>query len=207
VVLKLDFEKAYDRVNWDFIHNIFKHKGFSFGNIHRRMQLVQGGQTAISINAEIGPFFRNKRIVRQGDPISPLLFDFLANALDIILNLAKRAGHIKGVVSHLIPEGVTHLQYADDTILLLELDDRYLANLKFLLLCFELMSGLKINFFKSEVLVMGVSPQEQSRVANLLNYREGTFPFTYLGFPLSDKKLSISDWEPLVNLVGHRVDP
>jgi hypothetical protein len=57
---------------------------------------------------------------------------------------------------------------------------------KFLLLCFELLSGLKINFLKSEVIVMGVDHFEQARVANALNCRVGSFPLTYLGFPILD---------------------
>ena len=58
---------------------------------------------------EIGPFFRNKRGVRQGDPISPLLFVFISDALAAILEAAKSAGHIKGLVPHLIHGGVSHL--------------------------------------------------------------------------------------------------
>jgi hypothetical protein len=71
MVLKLDFEKAYDRVNWEFLREILLRKGFSGMMVHRLMQLVQGGQTAINVNGEIGPFFRNARGVRQGDPLSP----------------------------------------------------------------------------------------------------------------------------------------
>jgi hypothetical protein len=107
----------------------------------------------------------------------------MADALSALLDAAARAGHIKGVVPHLIHGGVTHLQYADDTILLLELDDRSIANLKFILIAFEVLSGLKINFLKSEVIVMGAQPSEQARVAQALNCKEGKFPFTYLGFP------------------------
>jgi exonuclease III len=105
LLLKLDFEKAYDRVNWDFLREILRRKGFSDMNVHRLMQLVMGGQTAINVNGEVGPFFRNARGVRQGDPLSPILFDFLVDGLAAILAKANSAGHIRGVVSHLIPGG------------------------------------------------------------------------------------------------------
>jgi hypothetical protein len=207
LILKLDFEKAYDRVNWEFLREVLLRKGFSPMLVHRLMQLVQGGQTAINVNGEIGPFFRNARGVRQGDPLSPILFDFLVDALAAILSRVCMAGHIRGVVSHLIPGGVSHLQYTDDTLIMIEPSDEGIANLKLLLLCFENMSGLKINFDKSEVLVMGVTAREQRRVASMLNCKLGQFPIKYLGLPVSDKALRVSDWDFLPQKVGHRVDP
>ena len=85
-----------------------------------------------------------------------MLFNLAVDALVGILDKAKLAGHLKGVVSHLIPDrGVTHLKYADDTMIMVEGSDSDIVNLKFLLLCFEEMSGLKINFDKSEVVVLG----------------------------------------------------
>jgi hypothetical protein len=71
VFLKLDFEKAYDRVNWAFLREVLLRKGFEPGWVHRALGLVSGGQTAITINGEVGNFFRNGRGVRQGDPLSP----------------------------------------------------------------------------------------------------------------------------------------
>jgi hypothetical protein len=73
ILLKIDFEKAYDRVNWLFLQEVLIRKGFKNGFVHKFMQLVSGGQTAISINGEVGPYFRNKRGVRQGDQ-SPLSY-------------------------------------------------------------------------------------------------------------------------------------
>jgi hypothetical protein len=134
ILLKLDIEKAYDQVNWQFLQEVLLRKGFEPAYVHRIMQLVRGGQTAISINGEVGPYFRNKIGVCQGDPISPLLFDFVADALDAILSKARVAGHIDGVVPHLIPGGVSHLQYADDTMILLQNTDSGIRNLKFILL-------------------------------------------------------------------------
>jgi hypothetical protein len=75
------------------------------------------------------------------------------------------------------------------------------------LIAFEILSGLKINYLKSEVIVMGTPPVEQARVAQALNCKEGKFPFTYLGFPLSDSTLKMADSEGLIGTVGHRVDP
>jgi hypothetical protein len=90
--LKIDFEKPYDRVNWEFLREVLLRKGFSAMVVHRMMQLVAGGQTAININGEVGPYFRNARGVRQGDPLSSILFNFMVDSL--------------GVVRHLIPDGL-----------------------------------------------------------------------------------------------------
>jgi hypothetical protein len=87
------------------------------------------------------------------------------------------------------------LQYADNTLILIEPLDEGIAHLKLLLLCFENMFGLKINFDKSEVLVMGMIVPEQRRIANMLNCKLGRFPMKYLGLLVSDKFLRVSDWD------------
>jgi hypothetical protein len=64
------------------------------------------------------------------------------------------------------------------------------------------MLGMKINFHKSEVIVLGAMQEEKTRVVRLLNCKQGKFPFTYLGFSMSDHKLTIADLQPLVAMVG-----
>ncbi|KAE8792039.1 Hydroxyisourate hydrolase [Hordeum vulgare] len=150
VILKLDFEKAYDSLSWPFLRKFFLAKGFDGAYVHRLMQLVLGGHMAVSINGQISKFFANGRGLRQGDPTSLILFNFVAYAFSRILSRAIASGHISPVSSHLLPLGVTHLEYADDTIIMVELNDACIAHLKFILLCFEALSGLKINFAKSE---------------------------------------------------------
>jgi mannosylglycoprotein endo-beta-mannosidase len=101
---------------------------------------------------------------------------------------------------------VTHLQYANDTLILIQYDAEELVILKFLLMCFEEMSGLKINVLKSEVLVLGQPAEIQTRVADILNCKLGTFPFTYLGMPISNRKLTIEQWMFLVLKIGGRIE-
>lgn len=142
----------------------------------------------------------------QGDPLSPLLFNFIAEGLSAMLSAANRAGHIQGVVPHLVPGGITHLQYADDTIILIQNSELGVTNLKFLLMCFENMSGLKINYHKSEVFVLG-EHEDSTRIANQLNCKLGSFPFIYLGLPISDKNITVEQWFFLVQKLAARVEP
>ena len=108
---------------------------------------------------------------------------------------------------HLFPGGITHLQYADDTIILIQYDELGIANLKFLLMCFEDMSGLKINYHKSEVIVLNQPAEIQTRVARKLNCKLGKFPLSYLGLPISDSKLTKEQWKFLVLKLAGRVEP
>jgi hypothetical protein len=208
VFLKLDFQKAYDRLDWAFLRQVLERRGMDERVISWIMQLVMSGSTAINVNGEVGSYFRSSCGVRQGDPISPLLFNLAVDALAAILEKAKIAGHITGVVGHLIAGGgVTHLQYADDTMILVEGSDLDIINLKFLLLCFETMSGLKINFDKSEVMVLGYPPEEQQRIADNLNCKLASFPVTYLGMPLRDSRVLVKDFDPLVERVKSKAEP
>ena len=78
-----------------------------------------------------------------GGPLSPLLFDFAANGLAIIMGRAKQHGFIEGLVSELMDGGLILLQYADDTVFFIDNDIPSVQHFKFLLNAFEHMSGLK----------------------------------------------------------------
>ncbi|XP_073361214.1 uncharacterized protein [Aegilops tauschii subsp. strangulata] len=209
VFLKLDFHKAYDTVSWTFLRECLLRKGFDDRWVTRVMQMVSSGRTAVNINGEFGPFFPTFCGVRQGDPFSPFLFNMVVDALAAILDNAKAASHIKGIVPHLVGggDGVSLLQYADDTIIMVEGSESDISNLKFLLPCFQQMAGLKINFDKSEVMVLGYTQEECKSIADWLNCHLGCFPTTYLGIPISDSRLTVAELRPTVGKLQHQIEP
>ena len=98
---------------------------------------------------------------------------------------AQKKKMLTGLAPDLIEGGVSILQYADDTVICFEHDEEAAVNLKLLLCMFELMSGLKINFMKSEILCVGGDKSILSFYAELFNYSIGHFPMKYLGVPVS----------------------
>ena len=98
---------------------------------------------------------------------------------------AQRSGQITGLASNLVPHGVAILQYADDTIICIKEDIDIARNMKILLYIYELMTGLKINFSKSEVIMINGSDDMCLHYAELFNFQTGTFPLKYLGVPVS----------------------
>jgi hypothetical protein len=93
------------------------------------------GSVSIKVNDELGHFFRTKLGLRQGDPLSPVLFNIiLVDMLVVLIERSKDQDLIWGLVPHLVDGGLSILQYADDTILFLEDDVGKANNLKQILL-------------------------------------------------------------------------
>jgi hypothetical protein len=207
VLFKIDFEKAYDKVRWDFVFEVLREKGFLETWIHQVMSTVQGGQVCINMNGERTQYFRTYQGLRQEDPFSPLLFNLVAEVLAILLRKASNLRMIKGVMSHLIPEGITHIQYADDTILMVDGNDASIVNMKLILYCFEWLSGLKINYHKSKAYIFGMGQKDKRRIANMLNCQLGELPMKYLGIPLDTTKLGREALAFLPGKISKRIPP
>jgi hypothetical protein len=183
VILKLDFEKAYDKVKWSFLHQTLRMKVFFAECRSLINSFVLRGSVAIKVNDDVGKYFQTLKGLRQGDPVSPMLFNIVVDMLAIMIERAKNNGLIEGVIPHLVDGVLSILQYADDTILFMKHDIEKAQNLKLILLAFEQLSGLKINFHESEFF-FGEAQDEVNAYANLFGCGQGHFPMWYLGIPI-----------------------
>lgn len=118
-------------------------------------QILHNGTVSIKINDLLGPCFQSAKGVRQGEPLSPFLFNMAAECLTKMILKVQSNNLFVGMAPDLIDKGVAVLQYADDTVICLSHDREKAINLKLLLYLFEMMSGLKINYLKSEIFVIG----------------------------------------------------
>lgn len=92
VILKRDFEKAYDKVNWSFLQQTLRMKDFSEQWCQWINQFVSKGSVGIKVNDDIGHYFPTKKGLRQGSPLSPLLFNLVADMLTTLVPRGKDDG-------------------------------------------------------------------------------------------------------------------
>ncbi|KAL9664080.1 hypothetical protein QQ045_019477 [Rhodiola kirilowii] len=198
LIIKLDFRKAYDSVSWQYLRLIQRCMGF--GNTWRKwMEECYSSVTmAVLINGSPSKEFTLERGLRQGDPLSPFLFLLAAEGFSRILNRASEAGFFEGVEWMKGGERLSHLQFADDTILFCKAELGEVQRLKRILKIFEGCSGLKINYSKSMCFGLGLKEEETQSFAKQLNCPVGRLPMNYLGIKVGGNPANKETWEPIV---------
>lgn len=167
--------------------------------------ILNSGTSQVLLNGVPGKTIHCKRGVRQGDPMSPLLFVLAADYLQVLINRAKDMGLMNLPIPLQSPSDFPVIQHADDTLLILEADLNQLFFLKTLLQNFSDSTGLKVNYNKSMMLPINISKERLDHLARTFGCSKGSLPFTYLGLPLGLTKPKIQDFLPLVNKCERRL--
>ncbi|EOY07997.1 Uncharacterized protein TCM_022315 [Theobroma cacao] len=197
-LLKVDFKKAYDSVDWTFLQLVMRNIGF--GERWRKwvMGCVSNAKVSVLVNGVATEPFKMSRGLRQGCPLSPFLFNIVAKAFSQMMDGGEIVGLCKGIPIGLRGLRISHLQFADDTMIFLKSEIESLVNAKRILRCFQAISGLRINFHKSSLAGIGTNENFVRECAERINYMFEVIPMVYLGLPLKANPNSIQTWKPII---------
>nr|GEU66894.1 hypothetical protein [Tanacetum cinerariifolium] len=161
LLFKVDFEKAFDSVNWSFLIDIMRQMGFGSKWRGWISSCLSSASILVLVNVSPSKEFKLERGLRQGNPLSPFLFLIVFEALQVSILEACDNGLYKGIFLANSGANSSFLQYANDALFFGEWSRNYTSCLIYILRCFELASCLKINFDKSRVFGVGVPDNEE----------------------------------------------
>ena len=158
-------------------------------------------QFSVLVNGSPVGFFGSSRGLRQGDPLSPpLLFLLIMEVLSRIVKKTEDSGLLRGFQVgpvNSIGVRISHLLFANDTILFCDASRDQLLSIKLALSCFQAFTGLKVNVGKSEIVPVG-EVGNIGDLADILRCRVGSLPMKYLGMPLGTSYEIASIWNPIL---------
>ncbi|XP_058765404.1 uncharacterized protein LOC131638877 [Vicia villosa] len=181
--LKVDFEKAYDCLSWDFFRYLFGRMGFVQKGLSWMEGMVFSSSLSVLVNGSPTTNFMVSRGLRQGDPLSPFLFLLVAEGLAGLMRNAVDFGGFRGF--H-FSDSIHYelLQFTDDTIIIYDGSWNNLWCIKAILRGFELASRISINFHKSKVFGIHILEDFLNAAPGFLPCDIGHLPFCFLGIPL-----------------------
>lgn len=188
---KLDLSKAYDRVDWVFLKRMMQQLGFSHRWVSWIMECVTSVRYNVKINGALSDSFAPSCGLRQGDPISPFLFLFVADGLDALLKQEIEATRISPLRVCPQAPGISHLLFAGDTLLFFRANAVEAAHVRAVLERYAAATDQIVNPNKCSIM-FGPSCSEVNKqeVMHTLKVVNASFEEKYLGFPTPNGRLS-----------------
>nr|XP_027124351.1 uncharacterized protein LOC113741063 [Coffea arabica] len=185
MAIKLDMAKAYDRVEWHFLQAMMQKMGFCAQWITWITSCLKTVTYSFNCNGENRGFVVPKRGIRQGDPLSPYLFLICSEGFSNLLKKAEERNDIKGLRISRQGPIITHLFFADDSLIFCKANKQQAKEVMKILKTYEEASGQLINLEKSSVFFSKNMAMEQrqdvcSSLGGMTEMKQGK----YLGLPM-----------------------
>jgi hypothetical protein len=185
IAIKLDMEKAFDRMEWSFLLRIFSLLGFS----PKWLQLVEQciSTASFSILLDGSPFgmFPSSQGLRQGDPLSPFLFILGSEALYRLIVRAENLGSINGIKISRDSPRISHLLFADDLMFFAKASTSEANSILDCLTTYSQWFDQNINFQKSSIFFSPNSHHNaMADIKSILHLQQISPRAKYLGLPL-----------------------
>ncbi|KAL6570156.1 hypothetical protein OROMI_014670 [Orobanche minor] len=203
-IIKLDMEKAYDRLNWNFIIQVLTKFGFSNVWINFIKACISNCWFSILVNGQSVGFFKSERGVRQGDPLSPLIFaiaaDYFSRSID---NMFEKNPAMFYKIKKKVK--ITHLGYADDILIFLNASGKNLHIFNNCITHYECVSGQKINTYKINFIMHKPTPAVVNWVQRISGFNKADLPIMYLGVPLWKGFQSFDMYGSLISKIKNKI--
>ncbi|GKV39485.1 hypothetical protein SLEP1_g47243 [Rubroshorea leprosula] len=160
---------------------------------------------SVALNGNLEGYFPGKKGIRQGDPLSPYLFVICMEVLSRLLNKAAQEGNLP-YHPNCKKTSLTHLCFADDLLIFTDGSSRAVGELDSILKQFYLVTGLKVNYQKSEIFCCGMPNQVIRELTETYGFKVGTLPVRYLGVPLITGRLTNAALKPLISKITDRIN-
>jgi hypothetical protein len=204
LIFKVDFEKAFDSVRWDFLDEVLKKFGFGDKWCNWIQSCLRSSRGSILINGSPAEEFKFFKGLKQGDPLSPFLFILIMESLHLSFERVVDVGMFKGVKLN-SSTTLSHMFYADDVVFVGQWSDDNINTLIHVLECFYRASGLRINMSKSKIMGIFVAENKVKSAATKLGCLTLNTPFTYLGTKVGGSMARSYAWEEVINKVSSRL--
>ncbi|WZZ65076.1 hypothetical protein YC2023_076446 [Brassica napus] len=203
ITIKVDIAKAFDTLSWEFLFSCLEGLHLPQRFIRQIKACVCTSSYMVGYNGSVHGFFKGKRGLRQGDPLSPYLFVIAMNCLSHMLNKAVRQNRFNYHTSCASTK-LTHLSFADDLLIFIDGSIDSVQQVLQVLKEFENRSGLAVSMPKKSFYASGLTPSETDLIQASTGMALGSLPFRYLGVPLNSRKLSLTNCEPLIHQIKTR---
>ncbi|CAJ2645555.1 unnamed protein product [Trifolium pratense] len=201
LAMKIDIRKAFDTLDWDFLLKVLHTFGFSPVFCNWIKVILHSACLSIVINGRPSGYFTCRRGVRQGDPLSPILFCLAEEVLSRSITKLVEDGSLQlipGTRGNFVP---SHILYADDVMIFCRATLANINILKGLFQRYGEASGQIINPSKSTFYVGSISATRTNRIADMLGFSIGTLPFIYLGVPIFKGKPKACHLQPIADRI------
>ncbi|XP_028767839.1 uncharacterized protein LOC114725488 [Neltuma alba] len=206
MALKIDLEKAYDRIRWDFLQQVLLEVGFDDGFVNLIKACVFFVTYNVLWNGSQTEYFSPMRGLRQGDPISPLLFVLCIDKLSHLICDAVKDGSWKPVRVAKEGPSISHLMFADDILLFGAATEQQALCMMSCLNKFCLASGEKISKSKSTIFFSPRVPaRTKQRIKEITGMNISTKIGKYLGFPITRLRKPTDTFQFIIDRVKSKL--
>ncbi|XP_039010362.1 uncharacterized protein LOC120139094 [Hibiscus syriacus] len=174
--IKIDLQKAFNSIHWGFISSILKAINLPPKFTAWIETCFIEARYSISLNGSLVGYFKGEIGLRQGDPLSPILFVLAMNILSKILNTDAARGNLESVI---VVTSVLQKFYE--------------------------ISGLQLNVAKSDLFAAGISIRNLESILISTNFKHGLFLVRYLDVPLVTRKLTATDFSSLIEKIRSKI--